>query len=101
MKMKKFGLTETKLFHFHRIFKNGGQGGGPSERPEPPLDPPLLSSYCHASFHHSQIIIPSSPNTASLYINPKGEHINNNKYLYKLYNPNIVLDISKVGTESI
>ena len=24
MKMKQFGLTETKLFHFHRIFKNGG-----------------------------------------------------------------------------
>ena len=22
------GLTETKLFHFHRIFKNGGGGGG-------------------------------------------------------------------------
>ena len=22
MKMKKFGLTESKLFHFHRIFKN-------------------------------------------------------------------------------
>ena len=28
MKMKFFGLTETKLFHFHRIFKNGGGGGG-------------------------------------------------------------------------
>ena len=27
MKMKLFGLTETKLFHFHRIFKNGtGRG---------------------------------------------------------------------------
>ena len=25
--MKSFGLTETKLFHFHRIFKNGGGGG--------------------------------------------------------------------------
>ena len=23
MKTKYFGLTETKLFHFHRIFKNG------------------------------------------------------------------------------
>ena len=21
-------ITETKLFHFHRIFKNGGGGGG-------------------------------------------------------------------------
>ena len=28
MKMKYFGLTETKLFHFHKILKNGGQGGG-------------------------------------------------------------------------
>ena len=28
MKMKLFGLIETKLFHFHRLFKNGGQGGG-------------------------------------------------------------------------
>ena len=27
MKMKEFGLIETKLFHFHRIFKNWGQGG--------------------------------------------------------------------------
>ena len=23
MKMKSFGVAETKLFHFHRIFKNG------------------------------------------------------------------------------
>ena len=28
MEMNLFGLTETKLFHFHRIFKNGGRGGG-------------------------------------------------------------------------
>ena len=28
MKMKSFGLTETKLFHFHRIFKEGGGEGG-------------------------------------------------------------------------
>ena len=28
MKMRQFGLTETKLFHFHRLFKNGGGGGG-------------------------------------------------------------------------
>ena len=27
MKMKSFGVTETKLFLFHRIFKNGGGGG--------------------------------------------------------------------------
>ena len=28
MKMKSFGLAETKLFHFHGIFKNRGWGGG-------------------------------------------------------------------------
>ena len=37
--------TETKLFHFHMIFKNAGGGGvgegGSSEPPKPPLDPPL------------------------------------------------------------
>ena len=33
--------TETKLFHFHRIFKNRGWGGGLNEPPEPPLDSPL------------------------------------------------------------
>ena len=27
MKMKSFGLIETKSFHFHKIFKNWGQGG--------------------------------------------------------------------------
>ena len=27
MEMEYFGLTETKLLHFHRIFKNGGGGG--------------------------------------------------------------------------
>ena len=27
VKMKLFGLTETKLFHFYRIFKNGGGEG--------------------------------------------------------------------------
>ena len=36
MKMEIFGLIETKLFHFHRIFKNRGQGGGSSEPHEPP-----------------------------------------------------------------
>ena len=42
MKMKLFGLTETKLVHFHGIFKNWGRGGGSSEQPpEAPLDPPL------------------------------------------------------------
>ena len=28
MKMKYFGLTDTKLFHFHRILKKGAGGGG-------------------------------------------------------------------------
>ena len=42
MKMKKFGLNETKLFHCHGIFKNWGWGGGSSKPPEPPLDPPLV-----------------------------------------------------------
>ena len=36
MKMKKIGLIETKIFHFHMMFKNGGQGGGSSDPPEPP-----------------------------------------------------------------
>ena len=36
-----FGLAETQLFHFHRISKNEGQGGGSTGSPEPPLDPPL------------------------------------------------------------
>ena len=36
-------MNETKLFHFHRIFKKGG-GGCSSEPPELPLDRPLLLS---------------------------------------------------------
>ena len=36
IKMKLFGLTKTKLFHFQRIFKNGGGAQRGS-----PLDPPL------------------------------------------------------------
>ena len=42
--MKYFGLAETKLFHFHRIFKNGDRGGeeGSSEPPEIPLDLPFV-----------------------------------------------------------
>ena len=39
MKMKKiWSLTETKLFCFHGIFKNGGgggEGGGSLDPPEP------------------------------------------------------------------
>ena len=41
MKMKYFGLTETKLFCFHWIFKNGERESGSSETPDSPLDPPL------------------------------------------------------------
>ena len=33
MKMKKFGLSETKLFNFHGIFKNGGHGWGLERTP--------------------------------------------------------------------
>ena len=40
---KKNGLTETKLFHFHRVLKNGDEEGGSIEPPEPPLDPPLTA----------------------------------------------------------
>ena len=40
--MKKFGLTETKLFYIHRISKIRGRERGSSEPPEPPLDPPLI-----------------------------------------------------------
>ena len=32
MKTKVFGLTETKLFRFHRIFKLEGGGGEGAER---------------------------------------------------------------------
>ena len=39
MKIQYFGLTESKLFHFHRIFK---KRGGLSKPPEPPLDLPLI-----------------------------------------------------------
>ena len=42
MKNEIFGLTETKLFHFQRIFKSGG-GGGRGVQVKPPLDPPLAS----------------------------------------------------------
>ena len=54
MKMKQFGLTETKLFHFHRILiKTGG-----CEGKEPPLDP-LLALYAlmESSFWLDTIII--------------------------------------------
>ena len=35
IKTKLFGLTETKLFHFHWIYKNRGGEGGSSEPPSP------------------------------------------------------------------
>ena len=38
MEMNSFGITEIKLYHFHRIFKNGGRvGGGGSIEPMKPL----------------------------------------------------------------
>ena len=43
MKLKYFGLTETKLFNLPVIFKNRVWGGGSSEPPEPPLDPTLFA----------------------------------------------------------
>ena len=51
LKIKRFGFTETKLFHFHRIFKMGGGGGGGEggrggvvpANPLKPLDPPFCS----------------------------------------------------------
>ena len=56
MKMKEFGLTETK-FHFHRIFKNGGGGGGgggreggSNEPPEPLLNSPTVSGCTSLNF---------------------------------------------------
>ena len=33
-------MIETKLFHFHRIFKNGGQGGGFKRTPWTPSGSP-------------------------------------------------------------
>ena len=57
MKMKQFGLTETKLFHFHRIFKNGGQGGGSSKPPEPPLDLPLYKLLISSQSTESSSVI--------------------------------------------
>ena len=41
-----FGPIEPNLFHFHRISKNGGHGGGSSEPHEAKLDPPLLIHAC-------------------------------------------------------
>ena len=52
--MKYFGLIETKIFHFHGIFKGvcvgGGGGGGFKRTPEPPLDPPS-----HVHVYHMRL----------------------------------------------
>ena len=47
MKMKKFGLSETKLFHFHRIFKNREREGFQAT----PLNPLWIRhcAYCNIS----------------------------------------------------
>ena len=38
MKMDWFGISDTKLFHFHMVFKNGvGGGGGREGIKRPPL----------------------------------------------------------------
>ena len=55
-------ITETKLFHFQRIFKNGGRGGGSSEPREPPLDPPLTF------YLHIQITITCTCNSGTLIV---------------------------------
>ena len=54
MIMKYFGLTETKLLHFHRIFQKRGWGGGLLETPESTLDLPLhLCSLMGQGFNDS------------------------------------------------
>ena len=49
--MKYFGLTETKLYHFHRIFKTRGRGAemGVQANPFSSLDPPLHSTCYEAN----------------------------------------------------
>ena len=47
VKMKQFGLTETKLFH--SIFQSGGSGGGTKQNTmDPPLNTALVIT--HFSF---------------------------------------------------
>ena len=59
IKMKWFGLIETKLFHFHRIFKNGCGEGCSSEPPEHSLDQPLFTRM-RITYHPNKIhLIPS------------------------------------------
>ena len=65
MKMKLFGLTETKLFHFHRVFKSWGRGGGLSEPAEPPQDPPLDKyMYQNLMLAHSHLMYSMFPNAS-------------------------------------
>ena len=60
MQMKSFGLAETKLFHFHRIFKNGGGGEGREFKrtPELHLYPPLYLKCLRVSHYYVTIIDP-------------------------------------------
>ena len=51
MKMKEFGLTETKLFHSHRIFKRGIQAN------------PLNSLWIHHCDGFQSGIVPPLSNT--------------------------------------
>ena len=48
MKMKLFGLTQTKLFHFINV-KTGAGREGSSKPSEPPLDPPLTEEQLNAT----------------------------------------------------
>ena len=51
MKMKKFGLFETKLFHFHRM------GRSEVNPPEPSLDPPLVIVTTNANGQKTAILM--------------------------------------------
>ena len=45
VKMKQFGLTETKLFH--SLFQSGGSGGGTKRNT---MDPPLNTAFSDHTF---------------------------------------------------
>ena len=51
MKMKQFGLTEIKLFHFHRIFKIGGGGGGGMFLANPLISSGSATAYRYIHVH--------------------------------------------------
>ena len=57
-------LTETKLFHFHRIFKNRQWGEGSSE---PPLDLPLVDNLCKKIWLQSTDVHLQVPYLSSWY----------------------------------